>query len=293
MLRRWNYAKDRNRVLHRRRGDRRTKSFGTPEVLESRCLLSTFTWANNADGAFNVAANWKDQNGNPGVPGPNDTAQINFSGITVTVPSSIAVNDLTDTATLHIASGATFTLANNAANSTIGPLVLDSGGGFKVTGGTTTRNGTSTAAGTFDVAPGVTLAINGTLSANAGVSLSDTGLYEVTNGTLTVNTPLSVANFAMTGGTQNGTSPFTITTFSWMGGALDGSSTTNIPSGATLSLNGAGTKYLTGGHILNNQGTGTWTGTGEFDGSPGSTFNNSGTFTASSDTDFGNGGAGG
>ncbi len=65
-----------------------------------------------------------------------------------------------------------------------------------------------------------------------------------------------------------------------------------MPSGATFSVTGSSTKYLTASHILNNAGAGTWAGAGEFDGSPGSTFNNAGTFTAQSDTNFSNGGQG-
>ena len=57
----------------------------------------TFTrsnWLNDTSGAFNVAANWQDQNGNSGVPGPGDDAAVNFNGITVSVTGSTSVNSL-------------------------------------------------------------------------------------------------------------------------------------------------------------------------------------------------------
>src|SRR5262249_48135856 len=61
------------------------------ELLEDRVVPATFTWFPNADGNFNVAANWRNQGGNPGVPGPTDDANINFSGITVTLSESHTV----------------------------------------------------------------------------------------------------------------------------------------------------------------------------------------------------------
>jgi hypothetical protein len=175
--------------------------------------------------------------------------------------------------------------------------VLNNTGTVNITSGTLSLNpGSLTEAetSTFNVAGGAELDIaGGTTQLNAGLKLQGAGLYELDAGTLTFNTSISVANFTMTGGTQNGAATFTITAaFNWSNGTLNGSGTTTVVSGATLSLSSGNTKYLTGSHILNNQGTGTWTGTGEFDGSPGSTFNNSGTFAALSDTNFGNGGAG-
>src|SRR5262249_37912061 len=133
----------------------------TPLALEERRLLSTFHWASDVDGSFTDPANWVDQNGHHGVPGPADNAFVDYSDITVTVPTSASVNSLPDVATLHIQGGATLSLANAAANSTIGPLILDGGGTLRVTGGRTSLNGTSTVAGAFDVAPPATLVIGG------------------------------------------------------------------------------------------------------------------------------------
>ena len=297
MFLRWNHTEERKHPLRRRRGGLQTRSFGTVEILESRSLLSTFTWTNNVSGAFNVAANWTAADGTThAVPGPSDSAQINFPGITVTVPSSITVASLVTHCTLDINSGATLTLTSATALSTIGgPLAVANGGELKVTGVFGTQlTGSVTTAGTFDVAPGATLLIDQpsplSVSVNPGASFNDTGVYEVDTGTLTVNTPLSIANLTVTGGIQNGPSTLTVThAFTWTGGDLDGTGTTTVASGATLSLNGGNAKILTSGHVLNNQGTGTWAGSGGFVGSGGSTFNNSGTLNAVSDTSFGNG----
>src|SRR5438309_1506489 len=86
------------------------------EALEERRLLATFQWAGNSDGDFGVAANWQDQNNQPGVPGPNDDAIIGFSGITVTVAASAAVSSLKSSARVNVSSG-TLSLANVASNS--------------------------------------------------------------------------------------------------------------------------------------------------------------------------------
>src|SRR5262249_32443013 len=75
----------------------------------------------DVDGASPAPANWVDQNGPHGAPGPADNAFVNFNNIPVTVPTSVSVNSLSDGATLHITGGATLSLANAAAGSQIGP----------------------------------------------------------------------------------------------------------------------------------------------------------------------------
>jgi hypothetical protein len=104
----------------------------------------------------------------------------------------------------------------------------------------------------------------------------------ISGGGLTVAADSTISGgLSMTGGTLNGSGTLTVASaFDWTGGDLDGAGTTTVASGGTLNIGGSSTKYLTGGHILHNEGSGTWSGTGEFDGSPGSTFNNAGTFTA-------------
>src|SRR4051795_10887148 len=72
------------------------------ERLEERRLLATFHWANNADGNFNDPASWLNQANQPGVPGPNDDATINFGGINVTVPASATVNSLSSSARVSV-----------------------------------------------------------------------------------------------------------------------------------------------------------------------------------------------
>ena len=138
--------------------------------------------------------------------------------------------------------------------------------------------------------PTVTISSNvesvNSITADDPLVISGGGLTVAANSTIS-------SGLSMTGGTLNGSGTLTVASaFDWTGGDLDGAGTTTVASGGTLNIGGSSTKYLTGGHILNNEGSGTWSGTGEFDGSPGSTFNNLGTFTALSDANFGNGGQG-
>ncbi len=67
-----------------------------PELafLETRRLLSTFLWINSAGGNFDNPQNWRDQNGDNGVPGPGDTADILNGGFNVTVSQSTTVDNI-------------------------------------------------------------------------------------------------------------------------------------------------------------------------------------------------------
>src|SRR5438552_12924330 len=111
------------------------------EELEDRRLLSTFNWVVNGDGNFNAAANWRDQNNNPGIPGPGDDAVIDVTGINVTSGTSVTVNSLLCSANL-LMTGGTFTVTNNGKNSAITTLTLNAGtlqanaGTLFITGGT-------------------------------------------------------------------------------------------------------------------------------------------------------------
>ena len=60
MSRRRGCAKSRRRVALR--------ALSGLEALEDRCLMSSFQWASDVSGNWNNAANWVDQNDNPGVP---------------------------------------------------------------------------------------------------------------------------------------------------------------------------------------------------------------------------------
>ena len=138
---------------------RRHRGLRMVEFLERRSLLSTFQWVSATGGDWNLAANWENQNGQPGVPGANDDAVIDVSGITVTVSQSISVNSLTlaSSSTLDVTTGI-FSVANSGTRPrrNIGSLDLAAGTTFHASGGTAQLDG-GAIAGQLNVASGATL----------------------------------------------------------------------------------------------------------------------------------------
>jgi hypothetical protein len=253
-------------------------------------LPSTFTWSDNVDGSFLDPTKWVDQNNHHGVPGPADNAIVPYSGITVTVPTSVSVNSLSDYATLHIVSGATLTLSNAAATSGISPLDLDSGATLRMTGGSTSLNATSTVAGGFDVAPSAKLVIAGSASFGSGTSFKNSGLYEVA-GTASINASMSApVNLKLdsSGTIAVSTSSVTFTspgTLNWTGGTIGGDGTLDVAKGGTLNISGNSDKYLGDNATLRIDGTAMWTGTGNIGsaGAGGKEIDNNGQFITTYD----------
>src|SRR5204863_6335156 len=121
---------------------------------------------------------------------------------------------------------------------------------FKKTGGiggtTVITNVTLNNSGTINIQTGTldpadvnnsgAIAIGGTLLVNSNTftmsgstSLSGAGLLQVTAGTLTVNTGVTIANLQFDGGILNGTGAFFANAFTWNAGTMSGSGSTSIP----------------------------------------------------------------
>src|SRR5262249_2051014 len=146
---------------HRRRASNRPR----PSLcsLEDRILPSggVFHWVNSGSGDFNVAANWRDQNNNPGRPGSGDTADISQTGITVTSSVNNTIQSLTSSATLEVSRG-TFTVA---AASQVDHLRID-GGTFQANQGTTSATNADLSSGAIS-GPGA-LMVSGTFNWSGG-----------------------------------------------------------------------------------------------------------------------------
>jgi hypothetical protein len=270
------------------------------EALEDRRLLATFSWFQIVDGTFGDLTHWHDQNGLPGLPGPNDDTSLP-AGINVTSALPRTVNSLTSSAHFEI-SGGTFALKNVGHDSMLSGLILDSRATLRLLGGTTYLVG-STIAGTIDVAPGATLRfLRGDNNLNAGASLTDTGQYLVegdTSGAPSVhlNTNLTApAHFLLRNGVLDGTGMLTISgTFDWVSGGAGGASmagtgVTKVQAGGTLHIGGTNGVTLDT-RTINNAGTVKWDGTSNWAVANG-TFNNlaGGTFNALTDQNVGFGG---
>jgi RHS repeat-associated protein len=162
------------RCLSRSRTPRRVPLQLTP--LEDRLVPAVFRWVNPAGGDLATAANWKDESGAAGVPGPVDDALILTSGITVTSVGTTTVRNLTSTADLDITGG---TLTAAAANLR---------GSVDLAGGTLNLNGASTATTVSLSAGGLggagTLSIAGAMNWTGGTVGVD--LHVLDNATLDI-----------------------------------------------------------------------------------------------------------
>ncbi len=285
-----------DRVRSARRNAPRFRPELAGAALEDRQLLTVYNWILNGDGAFNNAANWRDQNNQAGVPGASDVANIGVSNINVSIPSGTAVNQLVTTASTRLNLAGSLTLNNVASTSSLGVLVMPAGSVVNVTGGTAFLRSGGDIRGTFNVSANAQATFqDGLYNLNAGATFSGAGVFELSGGAIfnkNVNV-VAPANFTMSGGLFDGDGNFLINnTLTWTGGQFVGNGTTTASASSTININGGSTKYVTGGHILNLNGTVNFDGIGELDGGPGATINNAGTFNILSDAPIANGGAG-
>src|SRR5262245_23746548 len=141
---------------HSPRSRRSRPSF---EVLEDRILLATVRWAVDADGFWDVAGNWQDDQGVSRRPGPGDDVVIDRPGGSFTIThrsGSSSVHSVTSTERLVVSSQST--LASDSIEATGGiALVQGKLAGTKVSSSTTifseagTLSGV-TVSGTIDLA---------------------------------------------------------------------------------------------------------------------------------------------
>jgi hypothetical protein len=261
------------------------------EAFEDRCVPSTFNWFQNVDGDFNDASKWRDQNGNPGVPGPNDDASIGSSSITVTSSVNNTVRSLRSSARLTL-TGGIFSVGDTINSSTLGELVINGGAMFQVTAGMTSLNGGTADLGNFNVASGATLNFtSGTHHLNGATTLGGQGHYVLNGGELTVDTTVAAPqNFQLAGGTLDGSGTFLVDNvmMTWTGGGMGGTGLTQITATATLSISGANEKELDA-RTLQTDGTVTYTGGGQFRTDDAAQINNNGTWTLDGNERFANG----
>lgn len=185
------------RRARQRRGSRRTTQ---AEHLEARTLLAAFAWNTDADGNWNDAANWLDENGNSGIPGSGDDVTIDRGAANpvITVDSNANANSLTATERIVISGAKLFVrgdadvedvdLSSNSPG--VGELDVDGTatirGTLKWDGGNIFTNLAVEAGAVLDINPGDDKQFGGTL-VNAGTTVQDDTFYNPWRNTVFTN----------------------------------------------------------------------------------------------------------
>lgn len=268
-----------------RRTARRSVRGFTPhlETLESRRLLTTYTWISSG-GDWDVDVNWSCGQDCHGVPGPGDTAIINSASASVLSHGNDAVGTLlfsngalTVTGSLTVGTGMTLsspgglilnggTLHNQGAAVWQGPgglflnqsASLDNTGSFNVnTSGDSTITGTGGAivnGGIFSKSSGGITRIDNLIDFNTR------GDVNVLGGTLVL-----AGRSSMSAGTMRGIGTVRVTgALDWAGGTMDDAGKTEIvtePSRppAQLTISTLADHFILGGRTLENGSLTTWT----------------------------------
>ena len=191
------------------------------------------------------------------------------------------------TMTFTNASGATYNLS---VGKTI-PVSFTNDGTLNVTAGTVQFSGGGSSAGAINATTsGVIVRFTNSFSVPDASKLAGPGVFELTNGTLTLAGTLNAPTFNQTGGTLAGTLSIP-NTFNWSGGNWNAPGTTTIASTGTLNLTTTASHNFDG-HAIINDGTVQWGG-GNFVAGNGGTVTNNANFSATAAGTFGNSGVGG
>ena len=137
-----------------------------------------------------------------------------------------------------------------------------------------------------------TITLN-TTEAVKSLVLTGTNTLAITGGVLDIGAASSVAagsTLSLSGGTLQGVGAVAINgAFNWSGGTLAGAGTTIVAAGGTLSISGAGAKFLDTRTLVNNSAAGsTWSGAGNITrvGGADGIFNNAGLLDIQGDASF-------
>ena len=232
------------------------------ERLEPRDLPATVFWNLNADGFWDVAANWRDDQGVHRVPTAVDDVVIDQpAALAVTLRSAAAVRSLTSREALIVLPGSLLTLAQTShMEEADAPVTLQNFGTVRVQGGMLNLSGSGFTTGTFQVDAGGTLAFRQTHEFREGARLLGSGLVRMQGAafhSFRVLDVLEVENFELASGNARVIGTLTVTRqMGWVSGQLDGPGTTAVPTGSTLLVTGGiAAKRVTLAHSLDLSGT--------------------------------------
>ncbi len=170
-----------------------------------------------------------------------------------------------------------FTVSGGDGTTAFDSDILNNSGTVLVDSGVLTLNGetaTQVESGIFDVASGAEIGFisnidgigEGNVELNAGTQLLGSGLYQLDNGTVTVGTSLTVANFGMSGGTlttsAGGNLDFSGGVFVWAGGTISGAGGGTFFNFGTMELTSSSDELFDNDGTLDDYGTIVQTGAG-------------------------------
>ncbi|HEX2832283.1 MAG TPA: hypothetical protein VHW00_04670 [Thermoanaerobaculia bacterium] len=142
----------------------------------------------------------------------------------------------------------TFRKSTTAGSTTFGAVDFNHSGGTidLQTGTLNLAGGTSSAP--ISISSGASMLIDSdTYILTTGSDATGAGKVHLTSGTLTVNANITIEHLQFDGGTFDGTgvvTPGATGSWFWAGGTMSGSGTTQVPSGASLTVSGASGKAL-------------------------------------------------
>ncbi len=258
------------------------------ETLESRVVLATYNWVAGVPGDWDVAANWRDQDNLPGIPGAGDDAK--FTEV-VTSTVSRTVNSLNSGfGGLHV-TGGTFAISHTVGpGSFLSGLVLDSGAALGASGEQLDLFGSEISGNLISEGIDTTIRFARLEDLKVGAQLTGTGTFLIegdTGGGPTVNIEAAAnivtsSKLKFSGGASL-TGPGTLT----IGGSAVWNSMTMSGTGQTIVQPGA-TLNITGGVILSqrtliNNGQILFSGAGNLDVTNNGTIDNRGSLEIATD----------
>ncbi|HEU4887522.1 MAG TPA: hypothetical protein VFV49_06530, partial [Thermoanaerobaculia bacterium] len=144
----------------------------------------------------------------------------------------------------------------------------------------------ATLSGTVDIDNGTVLLVNSDAVTLNAPSFIDSGLLQVTGGTLTMDGTFSLPHTQLDAGTMNGSGAVTHTGgFVWTGGTLSGTGTTAIGAGGSLTISGGNAKALDRMLSIAFGQTATWSG-GTINVGTNGSISNAGTFDIAADNNM-------
>jgi len=232
----------------RRRDRTRAKWSGSVESLEGRALMAAFQWISPTNGDFGDPTMWVGPAGVHAVPGAGDDASTPAGRYTITASKSEQVGSYNGGGSLAV-TGGTFSLggAQDPMTSILSNLTIASNATLQAGSGTTLV-GSLAVAGSLVAGQGtrVTLAnAPGSANINTGGSLTGAGVFEVVF-SVNLNTAITVPNLEVIG-TITGPGPLTVTGNILINGGTLSIGRLNVPTGASLTLDGSGTATFDAG----------------------------------------------